>query len=225
MPVDIAAPGRAAPLSPDDRRAAIVEAVLPLVAERGTEVTTRQLADAAGVAEGTLFRAFGDKPSLVGAVAMEGLHRASGPDETRAELAAIDRSLPLEVRLAAVIELGRHRMADVVRWMTVLRHLHPHTGPGDLSGPGQTLRVKLLQQRDEQRAATIEGLTDVLRPDADRLRVPLDVAVALVESAIAGTHGRIDHLLPAPSATVVADVLVHGLAGDAPPPPTDDPRP
>jgi hypothetical protein len=67
-----------------------------------------------------------------------------------------------------------------------------------------------------QRAATVEGLTAVIRPDAGRLRVPVDVAVAFVEAAIAGTHARIDHLLPVPPARVMADALVNGIAGPAP---------
>ncbi|WP_347756216.1 TetR/AcrR family transcriptional regulator [Agrococcus sp. ProA11] len=56
-------------LSTDDRRAQIIEAVTPAVLANGSAVTTRQLAEAAGVAEGTLFKAFGDKESLLLALA------------------------------------------------------------------------------------------------------------------------------------------------------------
>ncbi|MFE5310263.1 TetR/AcrR family transcriptional regulator [Isoptericola sp. NPDC056578] len=208
--------GRAAPMAPDDRRSAIIDAVLPLVGEFGLDVTSRELADAAGIAEGTLFRAFGDKLTLIGAVAVEGLHRASGPVETRAELAAIDREAPLEERLERVIELGRRRMTDVMRWMGVLRALHHRTGARDQVEPGhvQDFRAQLAQQREQQREATVAGLIGVLQPDEHRLRVPIEVAVALVEASIAGTHARVDHLLPAPSPRVVADALVHGIAED-----------
>src|SRR5690606_24835873 len=48
---------RARPLAPEERREAILDAVLPLLRERGREVTSRELAEAAGVAEGTIFRA------------------------------------------------------------------------------------------------------------------------------------------------------------------------
>jgi AcrR family transcriptional regulator len=207
---------RAAPMSPDDRRAAIIQAVTPLVGELGIDVTSRELADAAGVAEGTLFRAFGDKLTLVGAVAVEGLHRASGPEETRAELASIDREAPLEERLERVIELGRRRMADVMRWMGVLRVLHHRTGARDHVQPEHVreFREQLAEQRQRQRDVTVAGLIAVLEPDEHRLRVPVEVAVALVEASIAGTHGRVDHLLPAPSPRVVADALVHGIAED-----------
>ncbi|SKC82566.1 TetR/AcrR family transcriptional regulator [Krasilnikoviella flava] len=207
---------RAAPMAPDDRRSAIIDAVLPLVGEFGVDVTSRELADAAGIAEGTLFRAFGDKLTLIGAVAVEGLHRASGPVETRAELAAIDREAPLEERLERVIELGRRRMSDVMRWMGVLRALHHRTGARDQVEPThvQDFRTQLAQQREQQREATVAGLIGVLQPDEHRLRVPIEVAVALVEASIAGTHARVDQLLPAPSPRVVADALVHGIAED-----------
>ena len=57
--------GRATPLPPDERRAAILLAVRPVILARGAAVTSRELAEAAGVAEGTLFRVFTDKVTLV----------------------------------------------------------------------------------------------------------------------------------------------------------------
>ncbi|WP_125776580.1 TetR/AcrR family transcriptional regulator [Antribacter gilvus] len=202
---------RAAPMAPDDRRAAIVEAVMPLVAERGHALTTKELAAAAGVAEGTLFRVFPDKLGLVGEVAITGLRRASDSGRTRDELASVDRSLPLVQRITRVIELGRARMSDAIRWMTVLRGLAMVCSPDHGDERAATLRTELAVQRELQRAVTVEGLTAVLAPDADRLRVPISVAVAILEAAIAGTHARVDHLLPALPPDVLADALVHGL--------------
>ena len=45
---------RAPALAPEDRRAALVEVTLPLVLEHGRAVTTAQIAEAAGVAQGTI---------------------------------------------------------------------------------------------------------------------------------------------------------------------------
>ena len=59
---------RAVALPPDERRSMIVRATLPLLLEHGEMVTTRQIADAAGIAEGTIFRAFPDKDALIAAV-------------------------------------------------------------------------------------------------------------------------------------------------------------
>ena len=60
---------RAPALSPEDRRASLVEVTIPLLREHGVAVTTRQVAEAAGIAEGTVFRAFGSKDELVQACA------------------------------------------------------------------------------------------------------------------------------------------------------------
>ncbi|WP_129787266.1 TetR/AcrR family transcriptional regulator [Promicromonospora panici] len=207
---------RAPRMAPEDRKAAIIDSVLPLVAERGNDVTSRELAQAAGVAEGTLFRAFGDKTALVGAVAVEGLHRAAGPEQALAELTAIDTALPLERRLELVIETGRDRTAEAMRWMSVLRHLQAALPPVDDDTSRQRMtafRDKFMAQRLSQHEATVEGITAVLAPDLHRLRVPVDVAISLIESAIAGAHTRFDNLLPAVPADVLADALVNGLAG------------
>lgn len=52
-------------MSPEDRREAIVAATLPLLFAHGANVTTSQIAKAAGIAEGTVFRAFKDKRELI----------------------------------------------------------------------------------------------------------------------------------------------------------------
>ena len=56
---------RALPLAPEARRKSIIDAVIPLLLENGPNVTTAQIAEAAGIAEGTIFRVFPDKTSLL----------------------------------------------------------------------------------------------------------------------------------------------------------------
>jgi AcrR family transcriptional regulator len=209
---------RAAPMAPDERRASIIEAVLPLVYERGVDITTRELAAAAGVAEGTLFRVFDDKSALLSEVAIEGLRRITDPEETRAELAKVDRSAPLEERLTQVIELGRRRTSAVFGWVGVLRALHKHAGEPT---PQQQLRAAEMRetfqrQNAAQRAATEAALTALLASDARRLRVPVPVAVTLIESAVVGQHMRTGLQLPPVSSSTIADVLVHGLVVGGP---------
>ncbi len=97
---------RASALAPDERRAAIVEATLQLVAQHGTSVTTRQIAEAAGIAEGTVFRAFADKESLMHAV----IDAAYDPEPTERAIAAIDPALPFETRLARAVAIMQQRL-------------------------------------------------------------------------------------------------------------------
>lgn len=59
---------RAKPLSPIQRREAIIAATTDLVLKHGPDATTRQIADACGIAEGTLFRVFESKDEILDAV-------------------------------------------------------------------------------------------------------------------------------------------------------------
>jgi AcrR family transcriptional regulator len=110
---------RAAPLPPAARRAAIIEAVLPLLVERGEHATSRQLAEAAGVAEGTIFSVFDDKDALFAAA----LERALDPTRLSAAIGGIDGELPLEAQLEQAVDLIQRRIVDV--WQ-LLSKLHRH---------------------------------------------------------------------------------------------------
>ena len=82
---------RAAALPPSERRAEIIATTLPLLMEHGSAMTTRQIAEAAGIAEGTIFRVFEDKTALIEAVVEQSgylreLRASADPqDETRIE--------------------------------------------------------------------------------------------------------------------------------------------
>lgn len=105
-------PRRRAPaLSPDDRRSAIVGATVPLLLEHGEQVTTRQIADAAGIAEGTIFRVFPDKEALLDAA----IDAALDPSEVEAALRAIDATLPLDDLVTTVVRIFQHRVDHVWR--------------------------------------------------------------------------------------------------------------
>src|SRR5882762_8812848 len=110
--VPVAAPVRvrAAALPASERRAEIVAATLPLLLAHGSAVTTRQIAEAAGIAEGTIFRVFPDKESLIDAVIESAFDTAS----VDAALAAIDATLSLEPRLVAAVEIMRRRVVDLL---------------------------------------------------------------------------------------------------------------
>ena len=182
------APGRASPLSPDDRRAMIISAVIPLLLEHGSSLTTRQIAEGVGVAEGTLFRAFGDKESLITA-AVEAFF---DPAPLNASLRAIDPELSLEDTTAAIIGAVRDRLSGVFRMMAV-------TGG----------RSHQPTQREREAFTSLIG--DVLAPHAHELRWPVDRAAHAVRLiSFAASVPEINAGVEV-SARELAALVLHGL--------------
>jgi AcrR family transcriptional regulator len=105
---------RASALPPDERRSAIIRATLPLLLKNAEMVTTRQIAEASGIAEGTIFRVFADKDEVIAAV----IDAAVDPEPMEAALRELDRSAPLERVLTEVFALLQHRTIEVWRLMS-----------------------------------------------------------------------------------------------------------
>ncbi|MES2170979.1 MAG: TetR/AcrR family transcriptional regulator [Actinomycetota bacterium] len=110
---------RAKPLAPEERRSAIIDVVVPMLLEHGRDVTTRQIAERAGIAEGTLFRAFGDKDSIIDAA----IERYFDPEPVRRMMAAIDPDAPLREKVNDLLTILQRRTEGVINLMGAL-------GPG-----------------------------------------------------------------------------------------------
>jgi len=172
--VRVPRPARATALPPDQRRQALVDAVVPLLLEHGADVTTRQIAEAAGVAEGTLFRVFDDKRALLHAAA----HAMLDPERTRRELAATDPGLSLEQMVRAVAERQLTAMSRTVQLLMTLR-----SGPrpaGDRPGPPAFVL--------EAHRALLDGLTALFERHRDELRVEPARAALLLRALLSGSR-------------------------------------
>jgi AcrR family transcriptional regulator len=107
---------RARPMSPDARRSHIIDSLIPLLQQHGREVSTRQIAEAAGLAEGTLFRVFADKQEMIDAA----IARALDPQPFRDALRGIDPDDPTVDKITQVVQLLRDRFRGVIGFMSAL---------------------------------------------------------------------------------------------------------
>ena len=89
----------------------IVRATLALLLEHGEMATTRQIADAAGIAEGTIFRVFTDKDELIAAVIDLALDTAA----LERAIDTISPDLPFELAVRDAVRILQRRVVDVWR--------------------------------------------------------------------------------------------------------------
>jgi AcrR family transcriptional regulator len=190
---------RATPLPPDERRAALIAATEPLLEEFGREVSTRQIAEAASVAEGTIFRAFATKDALIDAV----LEEVFDVQRTCDELHRIDLSLDLESRLVAATQVLQARLRKVFALFHSMR-LGPRPDQHDF---------RARQKMDNERL--IAEIVGLLQPDRDRLRIPPEEAAnALRAMTFALTHPIVNNGRQ-PRPEQVVDLVLHGIATEA----------
>lgn len=188
---------RAPALKPEDRRHAIVRATLPLLQDQGLGVSTAEIARAAGVAEGTLFRVFANKSEIIDAV----LCHLMDPAGTVEELEAIDPALPLRARMVAVVRICHERIVEISMLMSALH----------ASGESHRHPAKSRAQHGEHTAEIVQAVAGVLAPDADLLRLSVTETASLLRSlAFATSHPFLsDGVVTDPD--VIVDVVLHGV--------------
>ncbi len=191
---------RAAALPPEERRAVIVAATLPLLLAHGSSVTTRQIAEAAGIAEGTIFRVFPDKESLIEAVVESALDTA----QLDAAIGSIDRGLPFEARLVAAVEILRRRVYDVMQLRTAVGMMKGANGEPVMP--------------DKYTPPDLTALAELFEPDRDRIQLAPRAAAHLLRAmTIACTHPSLVIDDPLPSAEIVA-LFLDGIRAPHPAP-------
>lgn len=203
---------RAAALPPEDRRKAILEVLVPLLVERGGEVSTKELAKAAGIAEGTIFRVFPDKASLLMAAAEEAINPAAGQEAFDAAMAEAE-DLRERVVVAATRVLDRMRLTmavmSAVRPALAARYHEAHA-KGEKVPHGPPAFVLQAQQDLHDR------LTGLFAPYADELAVdPATAAIALRSLTFGSARPELG-LAPALTPDEIADIVLDGVRSRPP---------
>ena len=164
----------------------IIAATIPLLIEHGEMVTTRQIADAAGIAEGTIFRAFADKDELLTAV----IDAALDPAPLELALATIDPALPLEDIVGRAAEIAQRRVVEIWRLVSSLG--------------------TRFHDRRKTPVADSPALTRLLEPHRAELTHPPRTAARMLRALVfAMSHPMM--VEKAASPREIADVFLHGV--------------
>lgn len=202
---------RAPRLTPEDRRSAIVGALAPYVLTHGSDLSTRDLAAAAGVAEGTLFRVFPDKKALMTAVIVEAAQQHFGVDRAVPSFPAVDSQSSLEARLLAVVEYVDERAEESFRVMTMLHQLEPADLPSGIALPHPRAHTRSYSPEALQRRAELEAqLTEILGEDAKRVRMPIGPLIDAIRSLAVGRYMAPQTATPPLSPQQIVGLLMRG---------------
>jgi AcrR family transcriptional regulator len=184
-------------MTPQQRRDEIIAATLPLLAESGANVTTSQIARAAGIAEGTIFRVFPDKQSLL----IAALGAAMSADAEVDRIGRIPRGVPLVERLLAALAAMSDYQDRLWRYMRVWQDLglRPDRDKHADAGPRRQL---------QRIGAAIAALFE---PDAASLRLePAAAARMLIGLAFTNRMHEEGMGGPAVTAEQIVDLFLHG---------------
>lgn len=198
-------------MAPEDRRQAIIDATLPLLLERGTEMSTREIAHAAGIAEGTIFRAFETKHDLIHAT----IHTALLPDAAITLIAELPEGQTLVDRVAAIIEVLR---GEIHRTRSLFAHFarpsgQPAAGP-PAGPPFGGLRPPF--NPHEAKTRLNEAVTAALQPYSGGLAVSTAFATNLLSALAFASSFTLTEGEPTISSEELSDVVLHGIAkGDS----------
>lgn len=216
--------GRAAPLPPEERRDALIRVFLDLARRQGRTPSTSEIAAEAGVAEGTIYRAFPTKETLRD----QAVATAFCPAPVHARIEAIDPALPLRERLVEFTRIMQERFTDVFGLMAALGLTQPpnrgahqpcydaghHLRGVSESSPDADCDHPAAHQR------LLDTIRDLVADDADAFVVPAqDVVHRIRLLTFSGSHpGIADGQVLTPEQIV--DTVLHGLLDRAPDPET-----
>jgi AcrR family transcriptional regulator len=195
-------------MAPEDRRKAILDALIPLLVDKGGDITTKEIARAAGIAEGTIFRVFPDKATLLFAAAEEAINPAGGQEAFEEALAEADE-LRDRIVIAATRILERMRLTMAVMsacrpYLAAKFHEAHHSKSKQVPiGPPEFM---LKAQRDLH-----ERLTRLFEPYAEGLAVTPETAALALRSLTFGAARPELGLSPALTPEEIADLVLHGV--------------
>lgn len=210
-------------MHPDDRRDALIEVFVDLAHRNGRAPTTSEIAVEAGVAEGTIFRAFATKEALEN----EAVQAAFCPAPVRRRIAAIDPDGSLRDRLVDFTRIMQARFTEVFGLMAALGLSQPpNRGPHQACYElGRHLRGHAEEQEQEQEEEhehahqpLLAAVHELLLRDEEQLVVPGPQVVHRIRLlTFSGSHPGISDGQVLTAEEIVDTVLFGVVRRDEPP--------
>lgn len=192
---------RAAPLPREQRRRALLDATRPLLIKHGPGVSTRRIAEAAGIAEGTIFRVFATKQDLLNETIVDAL----APDATLARLADL-ADAPDLMALATGIVAALQQQAQDTRTLLALVE-HPLVAGADAAACP-------VPRHGERHRGVVDAIEALLVARATELSVPPRAAAGALYALGFGSTMAVTPSGTPPAPDRVAHLLLHGIAKD-----------
>ena len=168
---------RAQPLPPAERRASLIAATRQLILDHGPDVTTRQVAEAAKVAEGTLFRVFPTRRDLIAATIADHLSSERLADIFAATLTTTTVDETTEVCLSTAVD-----------YVTTFGRFIPRPHQ---SGDQDEIRFRIMELWEARVCDIATWMRDRLAPHETQLTIPVkDFAHLVITLAMGYAHGR-----------------------------------
>lgn len=198
-------------MAPEERREALVDVYVRLARRHGRRPTTSEIAREAGVAEGTIYRAFETKDQLE----TEAVEAAFCPGPVRRRIAAIDPGLTPRERLVEFTRIMQQRFTDVFGLMAALGLTQPpernghdecylagRHHPGASGSHAASCTVRPVHQ------PLLDSIHELIDDMRDELTVePGDVIHRLRLLTFSGSHPGISDGQPLSAEDIVATVL------------------
>jgi AcrR family transcriptional regulator len=196
-----------------DRRRAILDVVIPLLIEKGPAITTAEMAKAANIAEGTIFRVFPDKPAVI----FEAVKLAMDPTPAAEAIGAISPSASLRIQLAEAARVLLEHFARMAALGESLRSVSALRSAQAWDTRAQDVRQDIHQLIKESAAVISSALMKLFERHRAVLRVsPAEAAAAFRGLVFASGHPLLppDERLPIDTAMgiLLAGITKRGRA-------------
>lgn len=193
-------------MSAAERRAAIISATRPLLTTEGAQFTTRQVAEAAGIAEGTIFRHFATKSDLLHAVVEDLLD----PSRVCAALEQLRPKTATEAVVGIVI-LMREAATETSALFHALHTRPPLESKPEAETDAECARDKQMAMHEERTQRVRVAMVSVLTPFAPHFSIPVEAVASYIRSVtIASAHPALsDNYFTEPQH--IAELIVNGV--------------